>query len=136
MALWTFLDAGVLIAGARGEDADRERALGVLADSERRFVASSFLYLEVAPKAAFHKRREEAAFYDRFFTDAKWVRDLERIDEVARAEAEKHGLGAMDALHLAAAHVGGAAELITTEKRSKPIYRSSLVKVIYLYQSR
>ena len=63
-------------------------------------------------------------------------RNLERIDEVARAEAERHGLGAMDALHLAAAHVGGVAELITTEKRSKPIYRSSLVKVIYLYQSR
>jgi hypothetical protein len=40
----------------------------------------------------------------------------------------------MDALHLAAAHVGGAAELITTEKRSKPIHRSSLVKVVYLYQ--
>ena len=134
MALWTFLDAGVLIAGARGEDADRERALEILADSERGFVTSSFLYLEVGPKATFHKRQVETAFYDRFFRDAKWVRDLERIDEVARAEAEKHGLGAMDALHLAAAHVGGAAEFITTEKRSKPIHRSSLVKVVYLYQ--
>jgi predicted nucleic acid-binding protein len=90
----------------------------------------------VGPKATFHKRRVEAAFYDRFFRDAKWVRDLERIGELARREAEKHGLGAMDALHLAAAHVGGAAELITTEKRSKPIHRSSLVKVVYLYQSR
>ena len=97
-------------------------------------MVSSFLYLEVGPKATFHKRRVEATFYDRFFRDAKWVRDLEQIDEVARAEAEKHGLGAMDALHLAAAHVGGAAELITTEKRSKPIHRSSLVKVVYLYQ--
>jgi hypothetical protein len=136
VALWTVPDAGVLIAGARGEDADRERALEILADSERRFVASSFLYLEVGPKATFHNRREEATFYDRFFRDAKWVRDLERIDEVARAEAEKHGLGAMDALHLAAAHVGGAAEFITTEKRSKPIHRSSLVKVVYLFQGR
>jgi predicted nucleic acid-binding protein len=136
VALWTFLDAGVLIAGARGEDADRERALGILVDSERRFVASSFLYLEVAPKAAFHKRRVESAFYERFFRDAKWVRDLEQIDKLARGEAERHGLGAMDALHLAAAHLGGAAELITTEKRSKPIHRSSLVKVVYLYQGR
>jgi predicted nucleic acid-binding protein len=92
-----------------------EVGLEILAESERRFVAS---------------------FYARFFRDAKWVRDLERIDEVARAEAEKHGLGAMDALHLAAAHVSGAAEMITTEKRSKPIHRSSLVKVVYLYQSR
>ena len=89
MALWTFLDAGVLIAGARGEDADRRRALEILADPGRRFVASSYLYLEVAPKATFHKRRVESAFYDRVFRDAKWVRDLGRIDKVARADAEK-----------------------------------------------
>jgi hypothetical protein len=25
--------------------------------------------------------------------------------------------------------------MVTTEKRSKPIHRSSLVKVVYLYQS-
>lgn len=43
---------------------------------------------------------------------------------------------ATDALHLAAAYIGGAEELITTEKRSKPIYRSSLVKVVYLYEGR
>jgi len=49
---------------------------------------------------------------------------------------EEHGLGAMDALHLAAAHAGGAEEPVTTEKRSKPIHRSSLVKVVYLYQRR
>ena len=133
MALWTFLDAGVLIAGARGEHADRERALEILADPDRRFVASSFLYLEVAPKAAFHKRRVEAAFYDRYFRDAKWVRNLERIDQVARAEAEKHGLGAMDALHLAAAHRPRADEFITTEKPNKAIHRSSLVKVVHLF---
>ena len=136
MAIWTFLDAGVVIAGARGEDADRERALEILADSERSFVTSSFIYLEVAPKATFHKQRVEMAFYDRYFRDAKWVRNLERIDEVARSEAEKYGLGAMDALHLAAAYAGGAAKLITTEKQSKPIHRSSLTKVVYLYQNR
>lgn len=136
MPVRTFLDAGVLIAGARGEDAERERALEILADPERRFIASSYLYLEVAPKATFHKRRVEAAFYDRFFLDAQWARDLERIDEIARSEAEKYGLGAMDALHLAAAHAGGAAELITTEKPSKPIHRSHLVEVVYLYQRR
>ena len=113
MALWTFLDAGVLIAGARGEDADRERALQILADSGRSFVASSFLFLEVAAKATFNKRLVESAFYDRFFRDAKWVPEFERVDAVARSEAEKHGLGAMDALHLAAAHVGGAIAALT-----------------------
>ena len=135
MTLWTFLDAGVLIVGARGEDEERQRALEILEDPQRSFVASSFLYLEVGPKAAFHKRMVETAFYDRFFQGAKWVRDLERIDDLARSEAVKHGLGAMDALHLAAAHLSGAEEFITTEKRSKPIYRSGLVKVVYLFQS-
>ena len=85
------------------------------------------------PKAVYHKRHAEKAFYDRYFREARWVRDFERIEEVARREAEKHGLGAMDALHLAAAHIGGAAEFITTEKLSKPIHRSKLVKVVYLY---
>ena len=65
----------------------------------------------MAPKAAFHKRRAETALYDRFFRDAKWVRDLEEIGGLARAEAEKHGLGAMDALRLAAAHADGATEI-------------------------
>ena len=49
MPISTFLDAGVLIAGARGGDPERELALEILADPQRTFVASSYLYLEVAP---------------------------------------------------------------------------------------
>ena len=134
MGRGTFLDAGVLIVGARGTDSDRERVLAILEEPGRSFVASPFLYLEVVPKAAYHKQQAERAFYGRFFQEATWVRDFERIDEIARQEAEKHGLGAMDALHLAAAHIGDAAELITTEKPAKPIYRSGLVEVVYLYR--
>lgn len=133
MSRGTFLDAGTLIAGARGTEADRQKVLGILEDPERWFIASSFLYLEVGPKAVYHRRHLERAFYDRYFQEARWVRDFERIEEVARREAERHGLGAMDALHLAAAHIGGAVEFITTEKFSKPIHRSKLVKVVYLY---
>jgi hypothetical protein len=48
-------------------------------------------------------------------------------------EAAKAGLGAMDALHLAAAYLAGADELITTEKPAKAIHRSSLVRVVYLF---
>ena len=101
----TFLDAGVLIVGARGTKSDWERVLAILEEQGRSFLASPFLYLEV----------------------------FERIDETARREAEKHGLGAMDALHLAAAYLGNAAELITTEKPAKPMYRSGLVEVVCLY---
>ena len=39
----------------------------------------------------------------------------------------------MDALHLAAAHLSHADEFITTEKPNKAIHRSSLVKVVYLF---
>ncbi len=39
----------------------------------------------------------------------------------------------MDGLHLAAAHLLKADEFITTEKPSRSIYRSSLVKIVYLY---
>ena len=43
-------------------------------------------------------------------------RGLNRIEEVARAELARCGLAAMDALHVAAAFLLRAEELITTEK--------------------
>ena len=36
-------------------------------------------------------------------------------------------------VHLAAAHLSHADEFITTEKPNKAIYRSKLVKVVYLF---
>ena len=40
----------------------------------------------------------------------------------------------MDALHIAAAHLLGADEFITTERPGKSIYRTSLVRVLYLFR--
>jgi predicted nucleic acid-binding protein len=56
-----------------------------------------------------------------------------RIEAVAQAEATKAGLGAMDALHLAAARLSRADEFITTEKPLKAIHRSTIVRVVYLF---
>jgi hypothetical protein len=39
-------------------------------------------------------------------------------------------MSGFDALHIACAVFGGAEEFITTEKASKPIHRTKLVKVI------
>jgi hypothetical protein len=50
-----------------------------------------------------------------------------------KSTRSKAGLGAMDALHLAAAHLSHADEFVTTEKPDKAIYRSSLVNVVYLF---
>jgi predicted nucleic acid-binding protein len=49
----TFVDAGVLIAAARGGTEQSRRAMAVLDDPEREFVASPFLRLEVLPQALF-----------------------------------------------------------------------------------
>ena len=73
------------------------------------------------------------AFYDQYFRAAEWIVDLEQIEAVAQIEAAKSGLAAMDALHIAAAHLGRADEFITTERSGKPIYRSSLITAIYAF---
>ena len=49
----TFIDAGVLIVAARGEDEIAERALEILKDPNREFASSMFLKLEVVPKATY-----------------------------------------------------------------------------------
>jgi predicted nucleic acid-binding protein len=130
----TFLDTGVLIAAARAGGRDQERALHLLEEDDRMFLTSPFIYLEVVPKTIFFKRRLERSFYEKFFHNAIWCRELDKIEAAARAEAASSGLGAMDALHVAAAHLMDAHELITTEKPARSIHRSSLVKVIYLFR--
>jgi len=130
----TFLDSGVLITAARSISRDRERALQILEDSDRIFLTSPFVHLELVPKAIFHKKHLEKAFYDEYFNAAEWFRDLDKIEAAARTEAAKSGLAAMDALHLAAAHLSGADEFITTERPEKPIYRSSLLRIVYLFE--
>jgi len=92
--------------------------LRVFDDPSRIFLASSFLYLEVVPKAAFNKRIRAAVFYERFFRQTEWVKDLDKIVSLAEEEEEeatRFGLGAMDALHLAAAHLASASEFVNGE---------------------
>ena len=129
----TFLDAGVLIAAARSTGPDGERAMKFLEDPSRVFLTSPFIHLEVVPKAIYYKKRLERSFYDRYFRNAIWYRELEKIEAAAQTEAAKTGLAAMDALHLAAAHLSHADEFVTTEKPSKPVHRTPLVKVIHLF---
>ncbi len=129
----TFLDAGVLLTAARAVSQDRERAHELFAEPGRLFLTSPFIHLEVVPKAYYFKNKLELSFYNRFFHNATWYRDVEKIEVKAQAEAGKKGLGAMDALHVAAAHLSHADEFITTEKLNRAIHRSSLVKIVYLF---
>ena len=129
----TFFDSGVLIAAARSLDQSGESALKLLDDPNRIFLTSPYVHLEVVPKAIYYKMRLERSFYDEYFKKAAWFRDVEKIEAAAQKEAARAGLGAMDALHLAAAHLSLADEFITTEKPNKAIHRSKLLKVVYLF---
>jgi predicted nucleic acid-binding protein len=130
----TFVDAGVLIAAARGIGWVAVRANQVLDDSRRSFASSPFLRLEVLPKAAFHKRIDEVSFYDSFFaTVERWAEPDSALAASAQSLASRFGLSALDALHVAAALSVGADELLTTEKPQKPIHRVTVIPVRSLH---
>jgi len=92
------------------------------------------LYFEIVPKAVYFKRDSELAFYDVYFTDpsVEWYRELQAIHDLALQEAERFGLAAMDAFHVAATSLLRADELITIERPEKAIHRSSMVRVVRL----
>jgi predicted nucleic acid-binding protein len=48
---------------------------------------------------------------------------IEAVVAEAQQIAERYGVAALDALHVAAALAAGAEELVTTERPGKPIYR-------------
>lgn len=61
------------------------------------------------------------------------MRDLEQIYALGKQEAEECGLSAMDAFHVAAAHLLRADELVTAEKPGKALYRAKRVWIVYLF---
>ncbi len=131
----TFVDASVLIyAAVKPTPATfprRLRALQVLGDPDREFVASEYLRLEVLPLAHYFNKSKEVAFYETFFASVTvWVDPIDIIKS-AHTLASKYGLGALDALHVTAAEQVGA-ELVSAEKPTKPIYRAyALASSIY-----
>ena len=127
----TFLDANVLIGAYKGEADVKTSAQKVLADANRIFVASPFLSLEVLP---FCEDAAEHEFMHAYFEGQvlAFRGDLQQIVDVAHEEAERHRIKAMDALHVAAAWLAGAQELITAERPNSAIYRTKHIKVVQL----
>ena len=119
----TFLDAGILIAAVRGQEDEAARALAILEDPQRSFIASDFLRLEVLPKALYYQRLAEAALYERFFSNARLIPVSAALVTQAYTEASTFGLSALDALHVTVAKAGGAEEFITTERLTSPLFR-------------
>jgi predicted nucleic acid-binding protein len=126
-----YVDSGVLIAAARGVPAVSAPALAFLANPGLHFASSAFVRLEVLPKARYNHRTDEAAFYEVFFDGVSvWAPVNDDLLVSALAAAETSGLSAVDALHVAAAIATGADELVTTEQASKPIHRTTLIRVL------
>jgi hypothetical protein len=99
----TYIDAGVLIAAARGVGRTQQRALAVLADESRELVSSDYVRLEVVPKATYFRSHAELKFYEGFFARtsgwlfidaAHWAAVLD--------EACTSGLSGFDAFHVIA----------------------------------
>jgi predicted nucleic acid-binding protein len=125
----TYLDANVLITAQAGKADLAERAFSIIGDSSRTFAASIFLKLELLPNS----RGKQLEFYEEYFGQVGVMADdLRKITQSALVEGRAHGVAALDALHLAAAASVGA-ELITFERPTKPLFRSSLVKVTSLH---
>jgi predicted nucleic acid-binding protein len=126
----TYLDASILILASRAQEGISRRALDLLDDPDRTFAASSYLKLEVIPQAAFHKRAEEVAFFERFFQGVSVWADENGLVDAALGEASTYGLHALDALHIVAA-ARTDAEFITVESPRKPMHRTKSIKVIF-----
>jgi hypothetical protein len=130
----TFIDSGVLLTAARGVGEDSEKALEFLTDSSREFASSEFIKMEVIPKAIYNRKTAEAEFYELFFGAVTyWANDIEKVIQEAYQIAAQYGLAAMDALHVAAALSVGAEEFVTTEKKTKPMFRVSSIKIISIF---
>lgn len=130
----TYLDAGVLIAGHRGHGIERLRALALIGSPPRVFLSSIFLELEVLPKPSFHRKIDELAFYRRYFDSAVSQKRVGPICLLAHPLGQKFGLSALDALHVSAARLLRADEFITTEGKSKPLHRATIVSVYCLFR--
>jgi hypothetical protein len=97
------------------------RALTIIGDRNREFAATRYLILEVLPIPVRYQRQRELNFYQQFFAAvAVWIDEAPLIQS-AIALACQHGLGGMDALHLAAA-ISVNAEFVSAERTTKPIY--------------
>ncbi|WP_156427173.1 hypothetical protein [Leptolyngbya sp. NIES-2104] len=61
-----------------------------------------------------------------------WAMDLDAMLQAAEREVAQFGLGAMDALHIAAAVALQADQFITNEKPEKSIHRTPSIPILSL----
>ncbi len=131
MSKRTYIDSSVLIAISRGSPAIKHRALAILDDPNRTLVVSEVVRLETLPKAVYNKRLQEAEFYNSILRSERteyldW--DIEVLKQAYQI-AEKHGLSALDAIHIAYAIQAEVDEFITCERSTSPLFRIQEIPV-------
>ena len=119
----TYIDTCLLLAAFKGEGELGRLALSVLDDPERVLVVSDPVRLEALPKARYHKQQQEVEFYEAVFSQAENIAWDESALRQAHTIAERHGVAAMDAIHVAHALAAGVDEFVSAEKPSKPLFR-------------
>lgn len=125
-----FVDSGVLIAASRGKGEIAQKAFEIFNDPDVEFASSIFVQLETMPKPSYFQKKIEVEFYDEFYKSVSvWVESDRALAQSALDEAIANGLGAMDALHVAAAILCGADEFITTEKPEAALHRVSHIPI-------
>ena len=132
----SYVDANVFIAAWRGESDIALQALAILDDPTRSLVVSDALWLELMPKAVYHQAHEERAFYETVFANAEHI--PWKTDTLYNAYdlAQRYGVAAMDAIHLATALASGVDEFVSGEKPGKPMFRVRELNVRSLWSSR
>lgn len=126
----TFVDTSVLITAWRGKEPEASRALQLLDDPDRSFASSVFVKLEALPLPKFNRHLDEIEFLEGFFSAVQfWADSPAEVIDRALPVAEKAGLTALDALHVAAALATGCEELVTTERGTKRLARTTAIRV-------
>ena len=130
----TYVDSGVLIYAAKAKSPTAELAIPFVTDPQREYVTSEYVRLEVLPKSKFNKANAETSFFEGFFAaNVLCIGPSVDLMKLAMEEAVRHGISAIDALHVSAAAFAGAQELITSEVKSKPMHRTNLIKVVSIF---
>ena len=133
----TYVDANTLTVAFRGDHPASSEALKLLGDKRRLFVASHYLRLETLRKPRFYRREDEIAFMETYFATVNfWVPTDDGLVRRALDLAAELDLGAMDALHAAAALQTEAEVFVTMERPTKPLFRVPGLTAVSLHPER
>ncbi|MBH1388636.1 type II toxin-antitoxin system VapC family toxin [Stenotrophomonas maltophilia] len=126
-----YLDSCVLILAASASEEDvAQRAMQELDRADVDYVFSTLVELEVLPAPLKNKKFEQVAFFQTYMENAVKVACEEAQQRaVLEMRVQSPGLSILDALHLSAAHDGGAVEFVTAEGPTKPMVASTPASV-------